>query len=137
MLDIKKLLARMLKCDYVIEDGFYRGTNGEIRYKKWAHGTLEISVFLHDMSLTNYASAYNGWYPYYYTLNWNNIAPIEIPSFINTDYSVVHTWTLGGGLASPGTVLSKSTNQVNLYAMGSYPGTLSCQINVELKGRWK
>lgn len=123
--------------DEIIDENFYRGTNGELRYKKWKSGILEINIFLHDMSLTNYSSAYSGWYPYYYTLNWNNIAPIDIPSFINTNYSVIHAWTIGGSMASPGTLLNKSVNQVSLYSMCAQSGTLSCQINAELKGLWK
>lgn len=136
-LSLKKVLAKILNCDYVIEDANYIGTNGEVRYKKWAHGTLEISVFLYGFNLTNYASDYYGWYPYTYTLNWNDITPINIPVFINTNYTVTQTWTIGRGMASPGTVLNKTTNQVGLYSMCAQSGSLPVEINVELKGLWK
>ena len=39
MLDMKKLLAKMLKCDYVIEEG----TSGSWTYKKWNSGEYEAT----------------------------------------------------------------------------------------------
>lgn len=136
MLDVKKTLAKLLKCDYVIEDGSYVGANGELRYRKWAHGTLEISVFLHSFNLTNYASA-SGWNFYSFILNWNNLVPITFPNFINTHYTVTHSWVIGSAVASPNTILSKATNQLTLYGMSFASGSQLIQLSVELKGRWK
>lgn len=136
MLDVKKLLARMLKCDYVIEENSHIGANGEIRYKKWAHGMLEISIYLYGFGLSHYAVA-NGWYFYNYNINWNNLAPISIPNFVNTQYTVTQSWVIGSGVASPGTILNKATNQFTSFGMSNVSGKQTVQISVELKGRWK
>ena len=62
MLDVKKMLAKLLNCDYVIEEG----SSGIWTYRKWASGISECWG-IHNQSITSWTQ----WGGTYYSAPYN------------------------------------------------------------------
>lgn len=126
MLDVKKLLARMLKCDYVIEEG----TSGIWTYRKWASGLLECwGVDARTRQLnTGYGSSF-------YTTG-----SVALPT--NFFKSITHVQISRAGSDSGMGVVYVSTYGVSTSAVSFFIGNAisfsgNIAISLTVKGRWK
>lgn len=135
MVDLKKLLLKILSAPMVIDSGTTTGTNGEISWMKWSNGRLEISGVLRNLSFTHYAGPFSSFYGYTYNLDW--VASGNTPAFINADYSIIHSWYIGGGYAIPATQMNASTTGITLFALASQSGSQQIEIHFQVIGRWK
>lgn len=118
--------------DFVVDQGVLSQASGEWMYTKWDSGRYELSCYLHDLSLSHYASQ-GGFYGYQYTIGWSG----TFPDFISTDYSAVHSAQVGNGFTMPAAQLSKSTSSITLVALASVSGAQSVSFSCQMIGRWK
>ena len=125
LLDVKKLIAKMLNAPFVIE----QGTSGIWTYRKWSSGIAECWGGK-AVTLSNYAS-YGGFYGYY-----TNIA---FPSglFVSAPVLTYTAW-IDDAYALTGTLTRSLTkDSANIYALSNALGSKPTSWYVVAKGRWK
>ena len=125
MLDVKKTLAKLLKCDYVIEEGI----SGIWTYRKWSSGIAECWGIT---ASATYAQT-DTWGQGYYTHT-----SVNLPSgvFTSVAHASVEKNTSGAGLVWA-SVDAISTSSVGFYVSDTNSGSRTCGFGISVKGRWK
>lgn len=127
MLDVKKLLAKLLKCDYVIEEG----TSDIWKYRKWASGIAEcwgtrtVSLNINQGFGTLYYQTFTQ----------------DLPSNLFTQIDSVTATRGGAGGSGNGLVWisfhSVSTTSLGAYASDSVSQSQTWAFSFHVKGLWK
>ena len=120
MIDVKKTLAKLLKCDYVIEEG----TSGIWTYRKWASGIAEC------------------WGTYSNTISENTVSN---GNYINYPFTFTTVPCITLGLMAGGADLydahieqsGANNTQVRLTMINRYTSAMVMKVCLDAKGRWK
>ena len=130
MLDIKKVLAKMLKSPRVIESG----TSGIWNYRKWSDGTAECWAKTAAKTYSFTAQSGTG----YYTSEQQNL-----PTGLFTSVITGFTNRLQGTGSTPSNSLmtinvsNLTTAVISYYVQSTYSGSQSLAISLYVIGKWK
>ena len=128
MLDIKKLLTKMLGCCYTL------GTDGYWTWKKYADGTFEMWRHYGGIPTTGtHYTAINNFYGYY-------VSSFSFPALCrptNANYFVKTSWWIGNGFALDATGYGKTATEFNIYALATASNQTSVTADIYVVGRWK
>ena len=127
MLDVKKTLAKLLKCDYVIEEG----TSGIWTYRKWNSGVAECWGNTPQKSYplnSAYGSAY-------YTTD----APLcTFPTGLFTSAPTMNVSRTNGGIGLvSATAYFVSDVRADAYVFNTLSGAQTLSFSIHAIGRWK
>ena len=128
MLDLKKILTKVLGCCYTLD------TDGHWTWKKYADGTLEMwrSYSGAPTTGTHYTTI-GGFYGYYVT-------GFSFPAGckpVSTNYFVKTSWIIGNGFVIDSTGLGKTTTEFGIYALATASGQTTVYADIYVVGRWK
>lgn len=126
LLIVKKLLAKLLKCDFVIEEG----TSGIWTYRKWASGIAECWGV--DARTRNLSSGYGS--------SFYTTGSVTLPT--NFFKSIINVQISRAGADSGAGVVYVSTNNVSTSEIGFFIGNAisfsgNIAISITVRGRWK
>lgn len=129
MLDVKKLLTKILGCLYIY------GTDGYWTWKKYADGTFEMTRSYSGVPVgSSHYTTVGGFYAYYIT-GWNFPAACKP---ISREAYVVHTdWEIGSGFAINAGTVGGTTTSFNTYALASAASQSTVKVRVHVVGKWK
>lgn len=124
MLNTKKLITKMLQCDFVIEEG----TSGDWYYRKWNSGRLELHcVFAATFAMSTSSGAL-------YSTSGVNIKALPSAMAKTIDYANCMVYATG----IIGVVTGFSETDINYRPLANSSRTSTLyNIGIEAKGTWK
>lgn len=123
MLNTKKLLTKLLKCDLVIEQGTQNGWF----YRKWSDGRIDAWK-----EITGTISPYSTWNGF----QLYKVENIALPfTMSNTNYYLNYGWKIGVGLVYPATQnYDRQTTTFGAFAASSQAGSNTYVLTVYVHG---
>lgn len=125
MINVNKLLAKILSCPFVVE----KGTSGVWTYMKWSDGRAECWC-----TCSNTTTHYTSWIGCY-GYNINITFP---PGLFNASPIVTYSSKIDSGFAFTGTLANfPTTTGTTCYAVASASGSKTCYWYIYAIGTWK
>lgn len=104
------------------------GSGYRYDYFKYTNGLLIVTLYWGGTS-THYNQSLGG-YGRNLAFSWNE-------AFMDTSYTVSHSWKVGSGFAEPAGFVKRSATSVSLYCITSTTGSQSTEVSLLCVGRWK
>lgn len=104
------------------------GSGYRYDYYKYTNGLLIVTLYWSGTS-THYNQSLGG---YGRNLEFSWAEP-----FMDTSYTVSHTWKVGSGFAEPAGMVKNSATSVSLYCITNTTGSQSTEVSLLCVGRWK
>ena len=129
MIDLKKLLEKILSCMYTT------GTSGNWHWRKYVDGTFDAWVYYSG-------SPYGGTHYYYASPFYGyRVEAIYFPTNmkpIDTNYQVYVRWQIGNGfVCSSHSLTAKTLDYFNVYTLGNAGSQSTVNFHAHIHGRWK
>lgn len=104
------------------------GSGYRYDYFKYTNGLLIVTLYWGGTS-THYNQSLGGY--------GRNLAFSWDEAFMDTSYTVSHSWKVGSGFAEPAGFVKRSATSVSLYCITSTTGSQSTEVSLLCVGRWK
>ena len=104
------------------------GSGYRYDYFKYTNGLLIVTLYWGGTS-THYNQSLGG-YSRNLEFSWNE-------AFMDTSYTVSHSWKVGSGFAEPAGFVKRSETSVSLYCITNTTGSQSTEVSLLCVGRWK
>lgn len=104
------------------------GSGYRYEYFKYTNGLLIVTLYWGGTS-THYNQSLGG-YGRNLTFSWDE-------AFMDTSYTVSHSWKVGSGFAEPAGFVKRSASSVSLYCITNTTGSQSTEVSLLCVGRWK
>lgn len=104
------------------------GSGYRYDYFKYTNGLLIVTLYWGGTS-THYNQSLGG-YGRNLAFSWNE-------AFMDTSYTVSHSWKVGSGFAEPAGFVKRSATSVSLYCITNTTGSQSTEVSMLCVGRWK
>lgn len=129
MLDLKKLLEKILNCMYTT------GTENGWFWRKYVDGTFDMwRTYTGAPTTGSHYVLIGGWAGYY-------VEGISLPSGclpVSTQYQVCSTWEIGAGFSlTSDTAVGQSLTGFNLYVLSTASSQSTITVHIYVHGYWK
>lgn len=104
------------------------GSGYRYDYFKYTNGLLIVTLYWGGTS-THYNQSLGGY--------GRNLAFSWDEAFMDTSYTVSHSWKVGSGFAEPAGFVKRSATSVSLYCITNTTGSQSTEVSLLCVGRWK
>lgn len=104
------------------------GSGYRYDYYKYSNGLMILTLYW-EGTTNHYTQALGGY--------GRNVGFSWPEAFVDSQYTVFHSWRVGSGFAEPAGIVIRSETSLSLYAVSNQSGSQTTTITMICVGRWK